>query len=69
MSAPDLLAPHLHRKVRVVAREEGPHVKQLFDEAAGDKEQWDVEEWIVVTRFIDACELTIERWRQVRDLL
>ena len=69
MNAPDLLAPHLKRKVRIVAKESGPHVKQLFDEAADGRTEWDVDDWIKVLKTVDACEQTVEQWRNTRDLL
>jgi hypothetical protein len=65
----DLLEPHLNRKVRVVAKESGPHVQQLFDEAAGDRYEWDVDDWMIVLKSVDSCELSVAEWRTVNDLI
>lgn len=62
-TVPDHLAKHSHRKVRLVAKEDGPHAEQLFREAMGDRKHWNVPDWKAVLVTLDACNDTVEMWR------
>lgn len=59
----DPLAGHLKRKVRIVARETGPHSERLFSEAANGRKEWTPEDWAAVLAALDSCELPVSAWR------
>jgi hypothetical protein len=59
----DPLAAHLKRKVRIVAREIGPHATQLFIEAQCAQREWTPQQWDGTLRGLDTCELSVADWR------
>lgn len=59
----DHLAAHARRKVRAVARENGPHANQLFEMAKGKRKHWNFTDWQRVLRELDACTQSVEAWR------
>ncbi len=63
MTDTDPLATHAHRKVRIVAKEEGPHADELFRLAMGNRKHWTGADWRRVLDELDSCNQTIDEWR------
>jgi hypothetical protein len=68
MNIPNPLDAHNRRKVRRVAKEQGPHADRLFDLAAGGIEDWTYPAWKKVLDSLDSCEETVEQFRAIREL-
>ncbi len=56
------------RKVRTVVRTDSPLSDALFDIAAGNRREWDLESWAALTETLENCNLKVERWLQEQEV-